>query len=109
MHTSFFDEAESLCNTETASCHSESLESTCCSAKQKDSNCCLNTSEFIKGISLEQQAQAIQKVRVFSILLFSEFFTSYFGSYQTSFFKHKLIKQAPRLLDLGILFQVFRI
>lgn len=110
IHTSLFNDAESLCRVETASCHTESLESTCCSANQEESNCCLNTSEFIKGISLDQQAQTVQKVRLFPVIfLLSDFFTLSIKSFQTTFIKFNHVKQPPKLLDLGILFQVFRI
>jgi len=107
--TSFFDVAENLCDVETASCHSDS-KTNCCTVSEEEANCCWNTSEFIRGINLEQQAQTEQKLSVAPILfLFSDFFTTKLQSLQALPQKFLFIKYSPKLPDLGILFQVFRI
>lgn len=108
VHTSFFEDAENLCAIETATCHATDSKTNCCASELEESDCCLNTSEFIKGIVHEQQAQIEQKISIAPIIvLFSSYFSTRIQLLQTTFQKHIFIKYPPKFLDLGILFQVF--
>jgi len=107
--TSIFKKGEDLCIMQTTDCHND-ISSSCCSEKVEKSNCCMDTSEFIKGITIEQQAQTEQSISLQPVLfLLSDFF-----SLNLLIEKHvfsQILSSRPVLksIDIGLFFQVFRI
>lgn len=107
--TSFFKKGEELCVMQTPDCHND-ISSSCCNEKVENSNCCMDSSEFIQGISIEVQTSSEQKISLQPVLiLISTFFSTNF------LFKDKIIssfllqKSILKSIDIGLLFQVFRI
>ncbi len=110
MHSSIFSNSEELCIEGSPKCHNEEAESSCCSSNVKESKCCLNTSEFVEGIAVEQQAQIEQSIRLFPVFfLVSDYFSVSSILKTVRFFTEEFVIPPPKTHDLGILFQVFRI
>lgn len=107
---SIFNDAQDLCEMQSHECHINNSQSSTCHSSIEKTNCCVDTSEFIQGITIEQQAQATQRLSFQPVIfLTSTFFSTSLLPIEniiTPFFlKHSLLKS----IDIGLLFQVFRI
>lgn len=110
MRSSLFNKAHELCTMQATVCHSDETASNCCTSSVKSSECCIDSSEFIQGISIEVPTSIEQKISAQPVqILISTFFSTNF------LFKDKIFSDVlfqPPILqskDIGLLFQVFRI
>lgn len=107
--TSLFKKGEELCALQTPDCHND-VSSSCCSEKVESTNCCMDSSEFIQGISIEVQTSSEQKISLQPVLiLISTFFYSNFLFEDKVISSFLLQKSILKSIDIGLLFQVFRI
>ncbi len=107
---SFFNDAQDLCEMQSHECHIADSQSSPCHSNIEKTNCCIDTSEFIQGITIEQQAQATQRLGFQPVIFLTSIFFStnlvYIENVTTAFFlKYSLLKS----IDIGLIFQVFRI
>lgn len=110
MQSSFFDNATDLCDMQTHECHSVEVVESCCNSSVEETDCCIDTSEFIEGISIEQQAETEQNLSLQPVIfLISDFFTTNTGIEQKDISFFFLLKPLLKSIDIGLLFQVFRI
>ncbi len=110
INSSLFYNAEELCVMESSECHKEGAKTTCCSSNIAASDCCINTSEFIKGIDIEQQAQTEQIIGLYPVFfLISDHFSNLSILKTIRLFRVELIIPPPKIPDFRVLFQVFRI
>ncbi len=110
MSSSIFKKGAELCALQSSDCHKDESEITCCNVAIEASNCCMDSSEYIKGIDIEERARTEQRIHLQPIVvLFSSFFVKDQTENNRSF---SIIHRTPPLLlsiDIGVLFQVFRI
>jgi hypothetical protein len=109
VYTSFFDNAEVLCNMDSHACHTEEEPTESCTLSHGEEGCCINIYEVIEGLNIEQPA--LEELRV-AASFFAVVFSSHFSiSLYTPFSAGFLEPNTSSLFfsDLGILFQVFRI
>ena len=110
MKSSFFKKANELCTMQSQGCHADKTTSTCCSSIVENSNCCMDSSEFIQGISIEVQASTEQKISLQPVLiLISTFFSTNFLFEDKIFSSFLFQKSILKSIDIGLIFQVFRI
>lgn len=105
-----FSDAKDLCEMESHDCHVNEIISSCCNTSLEKANCCIATSEFIEGITLEQQAQSRQVFKYQPIVfLTSLFITSNHILEKTSKASNFNSKPLLKSIDIGLILQVFRI
>lgn len=110
MQSSFFDNAADLCDMQAHECNSVEVAEPCCNSSIEKTDCCIDTSEFIEGISIEQRAQIEQNLSLHPIIfLISDFFTTNTGTEKEIISFYFLLKPILKSIDIGLLFQVFRI
>lgn len=106
---SFFKKGADLCVMQTPDCHNE-ITTSCCSEEIEKSNCCMDTSEFIRGITIEQRAQTEQSISLQPVLfLLSDFFYLNLIIQKPVFSQILSFRPVLKSIDIGLLCQVFRI
>ncbi len=110
MSSSFFKEAVEMCEMQSPECHSMESATSCCSTANEDANCCIDSSEFIEGISIEERGRSEQRITPRPIVvLISTFFEKNLLTKSTNFLVFRNTTTVLMSLDIGLLFQVFRI
>jgi len=110
MRSSFFKKGEELCAIQSPKCHRDEITATCCGVSSEQTDCCIDTSEFIQGISIDERARSEQRINLQPVVvLISTFFIENRLCVENWFSDlHNNI--SPLLsIDIGVLFQVFRI
>jgi len=111
IQSSFFDNAADLCSMQAHECHSDEAINSCCSTSSVEkTNCCIDTSEFIQGITIEVQTQTNQTTSLqLVVFLISDFFNTNLLLKKDIVFPHFSLKLLLKSIDIGLLFQVFKI
>lgn len=110
MRSSFFKEAVELCDMQSTGCHSDEATTTCCSVSIEPSDCCIDSSEFIEGISIEERARSEQRINLQPIVILISTFFIENRLCKENWFSAFRYNISPLLsFDIGVLFQVFRI
>lgn len=108
MRSSFFKDAVELCDMQSTGCHSDEATATCCSVSIEPSDCCVDTSEFIEGISIEERARSEQRISLQPVVvLVSTFILENLYIVKN---RYAVLHASTSLLisvDIGVLFQVF--
>lgn len=107
---SIFSEAKDLCEMESHNCHAEELVSSCCNSSLEKTNCCIDSSEFIQGINIEHHAIHKQTIKYQPVVFLTSLFTTTnLILEKTSIPRSFSYKPLLKSIDIGLLFQVFRI
>ena len=110
MKSSIIKDAAELCDMQTTECHTNDVTTTCCGESIEHSDCCLDSSEFIEGISIEERARSEQRVDLQPVIV--QISTFLINNPILNENRYTVFHDSTPLflsVDVGILFQVFRI